>query len=87
MPFQKGHKFGKLGGRPQKNVDVIAIARAYTTDAMKVLVEVMQDQDASAATRVAAAEALLARGWGRPSQAVTGADGGPVQMVVKWQTD
>lgn len=68
MPFKPGNKHSR--GRPQKNVDVQAIARLYTEDAMRVLKDIMQDDTATAASRVSAAEAILSRGWGKPAQNV-----------------
>lgn len=82
MPFQKGHKLSK--GRPNKNIDVQAIARQYTTEAIQVLADIMQDDQATAASRVSAAEAILSRGWGKPAQAVTGEGGGPIALSVQW---
>jgi hypothetical protein len=43
----------------------------------------------SEAVRLAATEQLLSRGYGRPAQAITGADEGPVQVthVVSWIRD
>lgn len=83
MPFQKGNKLSR--GRPQKDVDVQALARTYTQDAMRVLAEVMNDDTATAASRVSAAEAILSRGWGKPAQVVTGNEGGPVAIHISWQ--
>lgn len=60
------------------------LARQHTKAAVETLVEIMQTGDKDAA-RVAAAEALLNRGWGRPEQAValTGADGEALTVVVQ----
>jgi hypothetical protein len=79
--FPKG-KSGNPGGRPKLPEDVKHVrelARQYTESAIAALVEVL-DSD-SAAGKVAAANALLDRGWGRAEQPITGADGGPVQTV------
>src|SRR5438477_2135802 len=46
-------------------------ARAYTGEALGILIVVMRDTKASAATRTAAAIHILDRGWGRPA---TGAE-------------
>jgi hypothetical protein len=50
--------------------DVKALARIHTQDAINVLVEVMHDTEAHANARVAAAESLLNRGWGKPDMNV-----------------
>lgn len=79
MPFQKGQS-GNPGGRPKANVQVRDLARKHTADAVKALVEALKDK--SGATRVAAANALLDRGWGKAAQPLTGEDGeGPVEIV------
>ncbi len=67
MPFQKG-KSGNPGGRP-KNAETAPIkelAREHTESAIKALVGALKDK--SGRTRVAAAEALLDRGYGKPTQ-------------------
>lgn len=68
-------------GRPKGAVnkataDIKEAAQAYTEQALAVLVEVMQTGD-SAAARVAAANSVLDRGYGKPKQSVeaTGANG------------
>ena len=51
--------------------------------AVKVLASVAQNSTNDSA-RVAAAVALLDRGWGKPSQSHTGADGeGPITVVIR----
>ena len=42
------------------------IAREYSEDAMKVLVTIMNDQDAAPAARMEAAERVISRGYGKP---------------------
>ena len=51
------------------------LARQFTPEAIETLVEIMGDTDATKAARVAAANALLDRGWGKPDQSVS-IDGG-----------
>ncbi|MEE8203528.1 MAG: hypothetical protein V3R74_07195, partial [Alphaproteobacteria bacterium] len=53
-----------------------------TEKAVKVLVGIMSQSKAPAAARVAAANALLDRGWGKAAQSHTEGDGGPVRHVV-----
>jgi len=67
--FQPGQS-GNPGGRPKALIDVIDLARQHTADAVHALCEVASQADAHPAARVAAAVALLDRGWGRPSQAI-----------------
>jgi hypothetical protein len=50
--------------------DIKALARVHTETALHTLAKIMTTEDAPAAARVAAAQALLARGWGQPQQSV-----------------
>jgi hypothetical protein len=61
---------GNPGGRPRAVVEVRDLARSCTEAAVRTLVEIMTNPKAPAAARVAAAVAVLDRGWGRPPQAV-----------------
>jgi len=82
--FQKGRS-GNPGGRPKEVGAVRDLARAFTPQAIATLVTIMDQDNAPASARVAAAEALLNRGWGRPTQPIAGdEDVGPVEIVVSW---
>ena len=61
---------GNPGGRPKGFGDIREIARTHTATAIETLVSVMNNPDATASARVAAATALLDRGWGRPTQPI-----------------
>lgn len=50
--------------------DVKALARVHTETALNVLAKVMSAHDAPPAARVAAAQAILNRGWGQPHQSI-----------------
>jgi hypothetical protein len=50
--------------------DIRSLARSHTEKALNVLAGIMQQEDAPAAARVSAAQALLDRGWGKPAQTV-----------------
>ncbi len=84
MAFQKG-KSGNPGGRPKINKDVQALARTHSKAAIETLVKCMQTADPR--TRVAAAQALLDRGYGKPAQAVTGESDQPIEHVFRWKGD
>jgi hypothetical protein len=50
--------------------EVQALARQSTTEAVETLRDVMLDKKAPPAARVAAANSILDRGYGRPSQTI-----------------
>ena len=66
------------GGRPKAAHDIVALARQYTDKAIAALYEALDDPR----TRVAAAQALLDRGYGRAiqRQELSGPDGAPIQV-------
>lgn len=84
MPFAPG-KSGNPSGRPRYVLPdgrtLSELCRTYTEDAIQALVDVCTGADVPAAAKVAASQALLDRGWGKPAQAleVTGAGGGPLE--------
>ncbi len=51
-----------------------SLARQHTDRAIAVLAGIMDQEKAPAAARTAAAEALLSRGWGKPTQPIAGDD-------------
>ena len=51
-----------------------SLARAHTQTAINVLAGIMEQPDAPPNARVSAAEALLSRGWGKPTQPIAGDD-------------
>ena len=65
--FPKG-KSGNPGGRPKEDPEVKILAQKRTKEAIERLTYWMQSDDARAS--VAAANALLDRGCGKPSQSV-----------------
>ncbi len=69
MPFVKGQS-GNPGGRPKALAEVQDAARQHTAAAMATLARVCSDETVPPAAQVAAATALLDRGWGKPTQAV-----------------
>ena len=73
LPGQSGNP----GGRPKAVRDVIEAARQHTPAAVARLAYWMQSDDPRAS--VAACQALLDRGWGKPTQPTEtlGADGKP----------
>jgi len=65
-PFPKGTS-GNPGGRPKAVAEVRELAQRHTATAIQTLVALMQGAKSESA-RVAAAQAVLDRGWGRPLQ-------------------
>lgn len=66
---------------PEDIKHVRDLARQYTQQAVDALVEVLASDSASA--RVAAANALIDRGWGKAEQPLTGPDGGAVLQRIE----
>ncbi len=60
---------GNPGGRPKEVAEVKTLARQHTQEALKTLAKLMKSGTPDR-TRVAAAEAILDRAWGRPTQAI-----------------
>ena len=71
MPWVKGHS-PNPGGRPREVADIRKLARSRGKEAIDTLYEIMTDEKAPPAARIAAATALLDRGYGRPEQSFTG---------------
>jgi hypothetical protein len=66
--------------------DIRSLARGHTEGALATLASIMHSAEAPPAARVAAANSLLDRGWGKPAQPVDGdGEGGPVQLTVTWK--
>ena len=63
--FKRGQS-GNPGGRPKIFSEVKQAAREHTDAAIETLVGVMNNEEATPAARVAAANAILDRGWGKP---------------------
>ena len=82
----KGHfkpgQSGNPGGRPAVVKEVRGLAQTHTLEAIATYVRIMKDPKAPHAAQVAAASALLDRGYGRPPQALTGLDGDALVIKV-----
>jgi hypothetical protein len=59
-----------------------SLARGHTELCIKVLAGIAQNGDSESA-RVAAAAALLDRGWGRPPQEPAAEGGGEIKVIIR----
>ena len=66
--------------------DLRSLARAHTELSVQTLAGIARN-GASEQARVAAAQALLDRGWGKPLQVHTDADGGPIRVIIRRFSD
>jgi hypothetical protein len=68
----RGRKTGgrQAGSLNKATVDVKEAAQAFTADAINTLASIMKANEQPAAARVAAASALLDRGYGKPKQSL-----------------
>jgi hypothetical protein len=67
--FKKGVS-GNPGGKPRVLKNVQDLARQYTVPAIEALAEIVRNKKAPPAARVAAANVLLDRGYGRAPQSL-----------------
>jgi|SRR5690348_1979817 len=81
----KGRKTGggSRAGKPNKaTANIKAIAQEYGPQAIAVLVEIVNDKAAPHASRVAAADKLLDRGYGKARQDIDlGSQGGEAHSL------
>lgn len=75
-------------GRNQQNqamtkslTEIRSQARSHTRTALNVLVGVMRNTKAPAPARIAAANAILDRGWGKAPQAIQNGDDGALELI------
>src|SRR2546423_15676620 len=66
---------------PKAPAEIRSLARSHTRTALNVLVGIMRSNDATAAARVSAANAILDRGWGKAPQAIQNGDEGAIELI------
>ena len=77
------------GGALQKYVikmsktvtEIRSLARSHTRTALNVLVGVMRNTKAPAPARIAAANSILDRGWGKATQAIETSDDSALELI------
>ena len=60
----------------KRAAEIKALARRHSRAAIKVLAQIMNQDDGPATARVSAAQALLDRGWGKAAQLLAGEEAG-----------
>ena len=61
--------------------EIRSLARSHTRTALNVLVAVMRNTKATPPARIAAANAILDRGWGKAAQAIENGDDGALELI------
>ena len=65
-------------------IEIRSLARQHTEAAINTLVRIMNNENATESARVASANSLLDRGWGKAPQTLQGdEDGGPLKIVIE----
>jgi hypothetical protein len=62
-------------------IEIKSLARSHTKTALNVLASIMNEPSAPHSARVSAATALLDRGWGKPSQTISGDPDNPLVTI------
>lgn len=63
--------------------DIRSLARSHTESAINTLAGIMNKDGAPEAARVAAANSLLDRGWGKAAQTIAGDPDNPLHVIQK----
>jgi hypothetical protein len=81
--FKKGQSGNPKGRPPAVPHEVKELCRAHTVEAVEIIVGVMRSKKENGATRVAAANSLIDRGWGKATQPLGNDDGVPFKVVIE----
>jgi len=63
--------------------DIRSLARSYSESAIKTLAGIMGSENCSDRDRITAANILLERGWGKPTQPISGDEENPLTLVTR----
>ena len=66
---------------PRSVTEIRSLARSHTKTALNVLVAVMRNTKATPPARIAAANAILDRGWGKATQAIENSGDGTLELI------
>ena len=80
---RRGYPPDKPLPRRAISADIRSLSRSYTAEAIRHLAAIMRQREYSPAARVAAASAILDRGWGKPPQAHVGQDDGDIRVTIR----
>ena len=58
----------RRSGQRKSAIEIASMARGYTETVLKMLAGIVTREDAPPTARIAAGQALLDRGWGKPTQ-------------------
>jgi hypothetical protein len=66
---------------PKSVTEIRSLARSHTRTALNVLVGVMRNTKAPPPARIAAANDILDRGWGKAPQAIANGEDGALELI------
>ena len=75
------------GAKNKATLELKGLAQQHTEDALKTLVEIMLSAESSAQARVAAANSVLDRGFGKPHQSIEAEITGTVADITDEELD
>jgi hypothetical protein len=66
---------------PKTLTEIRSLARSHTKTALNILVGIMRSPKAPAPARIAAANAILDRGWGKATQPIENGENGAIELI------